>query len=78
MAGLTVEQQRELMETARAKAAASSGVEASEGTAAVHPILRTLPLGQDRDGRLFWALQSSAILTGATPRPLLAVVLALG
>lgn len=54
-----------MMSTARAKVQAEAAQELEDPTAAAaHPSLRTLPLGRDRDGRLFWKLQTSAVLTG--------------
>jgi len=53
-----------MMNTARAKVQAEAAQEQDDATNAAHPSLRTLPLGQDRDGRLFWKIQTSAVLTG--------------
>ena len=60
-----MDEQKEMMSTARAKVQEDATQEQEEAAdMASNPSLRTLPLGQDRDGCLFWNLQTSAVLTG--------------
>ena len=67
---MTKEQQRAMLDASKAKAQAESGREVQEqsGTAQ-HPMLRTVPLGMDRDKRLFWKLQTAAVFTGMPQLP---------
>lgn len=53
------------METAKTKVVAAAAPEVA-AAAVAHPALRTLPLGEDRDGRLFWKLQTGTLFTGAS------------
>lgn len=63
---MTLEQQRALLDAARAKAQAETvGDLQAVSSALMHPVLRTLPLGSDRDNRLFWKLQTAGIFTGS-------------
>lgn len=68
--GLTIEQQRKLMEAAKRKAAPALCTNGDDVDAA-DPVLRTLPLGCDRNGCLFWKLQTVAVLTGLLQKHIL-------
>lgn len=64
--GLTAQQQRELIDTAERKAAASVGLAALDcGAAVAPPAVRVNPLGRDRSGATFWDLACSPALAGA-------------
>ena len=55
-----------MMDAAKAKVELEAAGEHQQAGSAgqEHPMMRTVPLGQDREGRLFWKLQSSAVFAG--------------
>ncbi|CAL8468960.1 g8501 [Coccomyxa elongata] len=74
--GLTIEEQRALMDSSWAKvesAAAAGQVPACSGAATAFPAaMRILPLGSDRSGALFWKLSCCPVLAGADRAVLMA------
>ncbi|BDA43044.1 probable cell division cycle-associated 7-like protein at N-terminal half [Coccomyxa sp. Obi] len=76
--GLTIEEQRALMEGSWAKmeatgAAAAGQVPACSGAAVAFPAaMRIVPLGSDRSGALFWKLSCCPVLAGAEGAVLMA------
>ena len=61
--GLTIAEQMALLQQAKAQAEAAEPDQAE--AAAPPPVVRMLPLGEDRRGALFWKLPCSAIVAGA-------------
>ena len=59
--GLTLEEQKAFMAQVKAPIIEETAKCDSE---AVHACLRTVPLGEDRNGKLIWKLQTAAHLTG--------------
>lgn len=59
--GLTLEEQKAFMAQVKAPIIEETAKGDSE---AVHACLRTVPLGEDRNGKLIWKLQTAAHLTG--------------
>ena len=53
------------MQTARSQTEADASLaKGKDGQGPPPPEMRILPLGEDRDGRLFWNLQCASALTG--------------
>lgn len=59
----TLEEQKEMMDAMKPQAEELVTDDGMDRTVE-HPVMRLLPLGQDRDGCLFWKLPSNAIFTG--------------
>ena len=63
--GLTIEEQKDLMQRAQEEVgAAEPKVEADSAASALPAAVRIMPLGEDRRGALYWKLQCSSILAG--------------
>ena len=64
--GLTLEQQRGLMQRAQEEVEAGEPklAEGDFAAAALPPSVRVMPLGEDRRGALYWSLQCGSTLAG--------------
>ncbi len=66
--GLTVAEQRDLLQRAQEEVdAAEPKAEVDSGASTLPAAVRIMPLGEDRRGALYWKLHCSPILAGAWP-----------